>query len=67
MKARKQKKTVGESPYSLLVHSEEPRRGYFETMIYVLVVLSAVAAIVQFTLQSDALPLTALPSVTPIV
>ena len=65
MKTRKPKKAAGESPYSLLVRSQEATRGYFETLIYALVVVSAIAAIMQFTFQRDPLPLTALPSVTP--
>ena len=51
-----------ESTYSLLVRSEETKRGIFETIIYSLMILSAVAAILQFADQRDSLPLAALPS-----
>ena len=52
---------VEESTYSLLVRSNEKKRGMFETIIYTLMILCAVAAIVQFVDQRDSLPLTALP------
>ena len=51
-----------ESIYSMLVRSEEKKRGYFETIVYALVILCAIAAILQFTLQPDSLPLTAMPA-----
>ena len=51
-----------ESIYSMLVRSEEKKRGYFETIVYALVILCAIAAILQFTLQPDSLPLTAIPA-----
>ena len=50
-----------ESTYSLLVRSEERNRAVFEAIVYGLIILSAVAAILQFTVQPDSLPLTALP------
>jgi hypothetical protein len=50
-----------ESTYSMLVHEEEKKRGIFETIAYVLIILSAIAAILQFADQPDPLPLTALP------
>jgi hypothetical protein len=53
---------VGQSTYSLLVRSNEKRRGIFETVIYGLMILCAVAAILQFVDQHDSLPLAALPS-----
>jgi hypothetical protein len=37
-----------ESTYSLLERSEEKKRGLVETLMYGLVVLSAVAAILEF-------------------
>ena len=37
-----------ESTYSLLVRSEEKKRALVETIVYGLVILSAVAAILQF-------------------
>ena len=52
---------IEESTYSLLVRSNEKKRGMFETIIYTLMILCAVAAIVQFVDQRDSLPLTALP------
>jgi hypothetical protein len=51
-----------ESTYSLLVRSEEKTRDYFETIVYALVIFCAIAAILQFTLQPDSLPLTAIPA-----
>jgi hypothetical protein len=36
------------STYSLLLRSEEKKRGVVETVVYGLVILSAVAAILQF-------------------
>jgi len=52
---------VEESTYSLLVRSNEAKRGMFETIIYTLMILCALAAIVQFVDQRDSLPLTAMP------
>ena len=37
-----------ESTYSLLVRSEEKKRAFIEVVVYGLVILSAVAAIVEF-------------------
>jgi len=48
MKTNKETNEVEESTYSLLVRSEETKRGIIEMVIYGLVILSAVAAIVQF-------------------
>jgi hypothetical protein len=52
---------VEESTYSLLVRSSERKRGSCETIIYSLMILCAVAAILQFVEQRDGLPLSALP------
>jgi hypothetical protein len=46
-----------ESTYAMLVREEERERTFFETLLYFLVVLSAVAAIWQFAHQPIALPL----------
>jgi hypothetical protein len=62
MKTRKQRRRREESTYSLLMRSRDVKREYFEMIVYALVVVSAVAAIVQFATQSDPLPLTALPA-----
>jgi ABC-type sugar transport system permease subunit len=59
MKA-KIKRGVG-TIYSVLVRAQDHRRGYFETIVYALVLLSAVAAILQFSLQYNPLPLVVLP------
>ena len=40
-----------ESTYALLVRSEEKKRVLFETIVYALVILSALAAILQFVDQ----------------
>ena len=61
MKANEPNNEVEESSYALLVRSEEKKRTYFETIIYSLILLSAVAAILQFAEQPDPLPLSALP------
>ena len=50
-----------ESTYALLVRSEEKERSLFETIVYSLFVLSAVAAIGQFVLQPVDLPLATMP------
>jgi hypothetical protein len=49
----------------MLVRSEDKKRGYFEMIAYAVVMVSAIAAILQFSLQRDLLPLTALPTVIP--
>ena len=65
MKTNKPSNEIEESAYSLLVRSEDKKRAYFETIVYALILLSAVAAILQFAQQSDPLPLTALPGAFP--
>lgn len=55
-----------ESTYSLLVRSEEKKRAIFETIIYGLIILSAIAAIVQFAGQPDPLPFASLPGGAPV-
>ena len=55
-----------ESTYSLLVRSEEKKRAVFETIIYCLIIVSAVAAIVQFAAQPDPLPIASLPGSAPV-
>jgi len=42
---------VEESTYALLVRSEDKKRALFETIVYGLIILSALAAIVQFADQ----------------
>ena len=37
-----------ESTYSLLARSEEKKRSFIEVVVYALVILSAVAAILEF-------------------
>ncbi len=53
-----------ESTYALLVRSEEKERTLLETVVYFLVVLSAIAAIWQFVKQPIALPLEAVTTIT---
>ena len=48
MKTSKPVNEAEESTYSLLVRSEEKKRAIFETIVYGLIVLSAVTAILQF-------------------
>jgi hypothetical protein len=57
----KTNKTHEESTYALLVRSEEKERSLFETIVYGLFILSAVAAIWQFAQQPINLPLAAMP------
>ncbi len=51
MKTNQSINEVQESTYALLVQSEEKERSLFETIVYSLFILSAVAAIGQFALQ----------------
>jgi hypothetical protein len=66
MKTNKPLNEVEESTYSLLVRSEEKTRGIFEAIIYGLILLSAIAAILQFADQPNPLPLASLPGSTPV-
>ena len=45
-----------ESTYAMLIRSEEKNRGTVETLVYLLLILSAVVSIWQFAHQSAALP-----------
>jgi hypothetical protein len=51
MKTNQLKNYVEESIYALLVRSEDKRRAYLETILCGLVILSALAAILQFADQ----------------
>jgi len=51
MKTSQTKNNVEESTYALLVHSENKKRALLETIVYGLVILSALAAILQFVDQ----------------
>jgi hypothetical protein len=51
MKTNQPNKHVEESAYALLVRSEDKKRAVFETIVYGLVILSALAAILQFADQ----------------
>ena len=64
MKTNKPLNELKESTYSLLVRSEETKRAIFETIMYCLIILSAIAAIVQFARQPDPLPIASLPGST---
>ena len=48
MKTNEPNNKKEESTYSLLVRSEEKNRAFIEVVVYGLVILSAVAAIVEF-------------------
>ena len=48
MKTNQLPNAVRKSTYALLVRSEEKERGLFETIVYSLLVLSAVVGIWQF-------------------
>ena len=64
MKANKRFNEIEESTYSLLVRSEEMKRDLFETLVYGLIIVSAVVAILQFSVQPDSLPFSSLKGVT---
>ena len=49
MKTKEPNKKREESTYSLLVRSEERKRALVETIVYGLLILIAVAAILEFT------------------
>ena len=66
MKTNKPLNEGEETTYSLLVRSEEKTRAIFETIIYGLIILSAIAAILQFAAQPDPFPLASLPGGTPV-
>ncbi len=51
MKTKQPNNNVEESTYALLVRSEDKKRALFETIVYGLVILSALAAILQFADQ----------------
>ena len=51
MKTNQPNNNVEESTYALLVRSEEKKRALFETIVYGLIILSTVAAILQFADQ----------------
>jgi len=51
MKTSQPNNKVEESIYALLVRSEDKKRALLETIVYGLIILSAVAAILQFTDQ----------------
>ena len=51
MKTSQPNNKVLESTYALLVRSEDKKRALLETIVYGLIILSALAAILQFTDQ----------------
>jgi hypothetical protein len=51
MKTNQTNNKVEESTYVLLVRSEDKKRALLETIVYGLIILSALAAILQFTDQ----------------
>jgi hypothetical protein len=51
MKTSQPNNNVEESAYALLVRSEDKTRALFETIVYGVVTLSALAAILQFADQ----------------
>ena len=51
MKTNQPDNNVEESTYTLLVRSGDKKRALFETMVYGLFILSALAAILQFADQ----------------
>jgi hypothetical protein len=66
MKTNEPLNEAEESIYSLLVRSEEKKRAIFEAIIYGLIILSAIAAILQFAAQPDPFPLASLPGGMPV-
>lgn len=53
---------IHKSTYALLVQSEDKKRSLLETIAYGLFILSAVAAIWQFALQTVNFPVSASPT-----
>jgi cytoskeletal protein RodZ len=53
---RAEEAAAHESTYGMLVREEEKQRSFLETVLYVLVVLSIIAAIWQFAHQPIPLP-----------
>jgi len=51
MKTNQTNNNVEESTYALLVRLEDKKRVLLETVVYGLIILSALAAILQFTDQ----------------
>ena len=51
MKTSRPKNNIKESTYALLVRSEDKKRALLEMIVYGLVILSALAAILQFAEQ----------------
>ena len=51
MKTSQPNNNTEESTYALLVRSEDKKRALLETIVYGLVILSALAAILQFVDQ----------------
>ena len=51
MKTSQPNNNTEESTYALLVRSEDKKRALLETIVYGLVILSALAAILQFADQ----------------
>ena len=51
MKTSQTNNNVEETTYALLVRSEDKKRALLETIVYGLIILSALAAILQFTDQ----------------
>ena len=45
-----------ETTYSLLVRSEEKQRSWFETLIYTVLIVSALLALTQFGRQALTMP-----------
>jgi hypothetical protein len=66
MKTNEPLNEIEETIYSLLVRSEEKKRAIFETIVYGLIILSAIAAILQFSAQPDPFPLAGLPGGAPV-
>ena len=51
MKTNQPNNNVEESTYALLVRSEDKKRALLETIVYGLIILSSLAAILQFADQ----------------
>lgn len=54
-----------ESTYSLIVRSEEKHRSRFETLIYALLIASAIFAVSQFSRQIATMPIGVRASTAP--
>ena len=66
MKHTKVNSLVGQSPYAMLVSSEEKERNLSETAVYMLLLLGAVFSIWQFAHQPVNVPVSGISHSAPV-